>query len=88
MLYVGLGIHTQHIALCVLSEIGQVAQRARVHGIGERLRLLKGLPDRRAGRDARGGRRRRGWRLTGRGSVRGPAARRGRRPGGSSRAAR
>jgi transposase len=45
MLYVGLDIHTKHIALCVLSETGQVVQRARVRGIEEMLRLLKGLPD-------------------------------------------
>jgi hypothetical protein len=46
MLYVGLDIHTKHIALCVLNETGQVVQRARVRGIEEMLRLLKGLPDR------------------------------------------
>jgi transposase len=46
MLYVGLDIHTKHIALCVLSETGQVVQRARVRGLEEMLRLLKGLPDR------------------------------------------
>ena len=46
MLSVGLDIHTKHIALCVLSEAGQVVQRARVRGIDQMLRLLKGLPDR------------------------------------------
>jgi transposase len=46
MLYVGLDLHTKHIALCVLSEAGQVVQRARVRGLEEMLRLLKGLPDR------------------------------------------
>jgi len=46
MLYVGLDIHTKHIAVCVLSETGQVVQRARVRGIEEMLRLLEGLPDR------------------------------------------
>jgi transposase len=46
MLYVGLDIHTKHIAVCVLSETGQVIQRARVRGLEEMLRLLKGLPDR------------------------------------------
>jgi transposase len=46
MLYVGLDIHTKHITVCVLSEAGQVVQRARVRGIEEMLRLLKGLPDR------------------------------------------
>ena len=46
MLYVGLDIHTKHIALCVLNQAGQVVQRARVRGLDEMLRLLKGLPDR------------------------------------------
>ena len=46
MLYVGLDIHTKHIALCVLSETGQVVQRARVRGLDEVLVILKGLPDR------------------------------------------
>ena len=46
MLYVGLDIHIKHIAVCVLSEAGQLVQRARVRGIEEMLRLLKGLPDR------------------------------------------
>jgi hypothetical protein len=46
MLYVGLAIHTKHIALCVLNQTGQVVQRARVRGLEEMLRLLKGLPDR------------------------------------------
>jgi len=46
MLSVGLDIHTKHIALCVLSEAGHVVQRARVRGLEELLRLLKGLPDR------------------------------------------
>src|SRR5215831_830118 len=46
MLYVGLDIHTKHIALCVLSQTGQVVQRARVRGIDEMLVILKGLPDR------------------------------------------
>jgi transposase len=45
MLYVGLDIHTKHIAVCVLSEAGQLVQRARVRGLEEMLRLLKGLPD-------------------------------------------
>jgi glycosyltransferase involved in cell wall biosynthesis len=46
MLYVGLDLHTKHIAVCVLSQTGQVAQRARVRGLDEMLRLLQGLPDR------------------------------------------
>src|SRR5262249_53617507 len=45
MLYVGLDIHIKHIAVCVLSEAGQLVQRARVRGLEEMLRLLKGLPD-------------------------------------------
>ena len=46
MLYVGLDVHTKHIALCVLSQTGQVVQRARVRGIEEMRRLLQDLPDR------------------------------------------
>jgi hypothetical protein len=46
MLHVGLDIHSKHIVLCVLSQTGQVVQRARVRGLEELLRLLKGLPDR------------------------------------------
>jgi len=46
MFYVGLDIHTKHIALCVLNESGQVVRRARVRGIDEMLVILKGLPDR------------------------------------------
>jgi len=46
MLYVGLDIHIKHIAACVLSQTGQVVQRARVRGIDEMLGILKGLPDR------------------------------------------
>jgi transposase len=46
MLYVGLDIHTKHIAVCVLSHTGQVVQRARVRGIDEMLGILQGLPDR------------------------------------------
>jgi transposase len=45
MLYVGLDIHTKHIAVCVLNETGQVVQRARVGGSEEMVRLLKRLPD-------------------------------------------
>jgi transposase len=45
MLYVGLDIHTKHIAVCVLNQTGQVVQRARVRGIDEMLVILKGLPD-------------------------------------------
>src|SRR5919205_1692328 len=46
MLYVGLDIHTKHIAACVLNESGQVVRRARARGLDEMLVLLKGLPDR------------------------------------------
>jgi transposase len=46
MLYVGLDIHSKHIALCVLSEAGQLAQRAKVRGVEEMLRILRALPDR------------------------------------------
>jgi transposase len=44
MFYVGLDIHSTRIAVCVLSETGQVARRAQVRGIEEVLRILKGLP--------------------------------------------
>jgi transposase len=46
MLYVGLDIHSKHISLCVLSEAGQLAQRAKVRGVEEMLRILRALPDR------------------------------------------
>jgi transposase len=46
MLYVGLDIHSKRIALCVLSEKGELVRRAQVRGIEEMLRILKGLPDR------------------------------------------
>src|SRR5215467_13088035 len=46
MFYVGLDIHTKHIALCVLNESGQVVRRARVRGIDEMLVILGGLSDR------------------------------------------
>jgi len=46
MLYVGLDIHSGRIALCVLSETGQVAHRSQARSIEEMLRILQGLPDR------------------------------------------
>jgi transposase len=46
MYYVGPDIHSKRIAVCVLSEAGQVAHRSQVRGIAEVLRILKGLPDR------------------------------------------
>ena len=46
MLYVGLDIHSKHIALCALGEAGQLVQRAKVRGVEEMLRILRALPDR------------------------------------------
>jgi transposase len=46
MFYVGLDIHTKHIAICVLSEKGQLVRRALVRTIEEMMRILKSLPDR------------------------------------------
>src|SRR5262245_21132097 len=46
MLYVGLDIHSKHIALCVLSDKGELVRRAQVRGIEQMLTVLKGLPDR------------------------------------------
>jgi hypothetical protein len=46
MLYIGLDIHTKHIAFCVLSEKGQLVQRGQMRGLDEVLRILKALPDR------------------------------------------
>ena len=46
MFYVGLDIHDKRIAICVLSEAGQVARRAQVRSIDEMMRILESLPDR------------------------------------------
>ena len=46
MFYVGLDIHSKRIAICVLSDTGQVAHRSQVRSIQEMLRVLQGLPDR------------------------------------------
>src|SRR5262245_21505653 len=46
MFHVGLDIHSRRIAICVLSETGQVARRAQVRTIDEMMRLLEALPDR------------------------------------------
>ena len=46
MFSVGLDIHDQRIAICVLSEAGQVARRAQVRTIDEMMRILEALPDR------------------------------------------
>jgi transposase len=46
MFYVGLDIHDKRIAICVLSETGQVVRRAQAHTIDEMMRILEALPDR------------------------------------------
>ena len=46
MFYVGLDIHDERIAICILSETGQVARRAQVRTIDEMMRILESLPDR------------------------------------------
>jgi len=46
MFHVGFDIHTRHISICALDEKGQVAQRSRVRGIQDMLRVLAGLPGR------------------------------------------
>ena len=46
MFYIGLDIHDKRIAICVLSEAGQVARRAQVRTIDEMMRVLKAPPDR------------------------------------------
>jgi hypothetical protein len=45
MLYVGLDIHDKRIAICILSETGQVVRRVQVRTIDE-MRILETLPDR------------------------------------------
>jgi hypothetical protein len=44
--YVGLGIHTTRISICIPNETGQLVRCCQVRGIEEMLRVLKGLPDR------------------------------------------
>src|SRR5262249_61551290 len=46
MLYVGLDIHSKHIALCVLSDKGELVCRAQMRGLEALLNILQGLPDR------------------------------------------
>jgi transposase len=46
MFCVGLDIHDKRIAICVLSETGQVIRRAQVRTIDEMMQILKALPDR------------------------------------------
>jgi transposase len=46
MFYVGLDIHSTRIAVCALSETGQVVHRAQVRGVEEMVHTLKALPGR------------------------------------------
>jgi transposase len=46
MLSVGLDIHDQRIAICVLGATGQVVRRAQVRTLDEMMRHLEALPDR------------------------------------------
>ena len=46
MFSVGLDIHDQRIAICVLGETGQIVRRVQVRTIDEMMRLLEALPDR------------------------------------------
>jgi transposase len=46
MFYVGLDIHSKHVAICVLDENGKVFRRAQVRTIHETVGLLERLPDR------------------------------------------
>src|SRR5262245_3649614 len=46
MFYVGLDIHSRRIAVCVLTEAGQLARRAQAQSLEEVVRILKALPDR------------------------------------------
>jgi transposase len=46
MFYVGLDIHSKHIAVCVLDENGKLVRRAQVRTIDEMMRILEGLPGR------------------------------------------
>ena len=45
MFYVGLDIHAKHIAVCVLTETGQIYRRGQVRTIDEMMRILENLPD-------------------------------------------
>jgi hypothetical protein len=40
MFYVGLDIHDQRIAICVLGQTGQIVRRAQVRTIEEMMRML------------------------------------------------
>jgi transposase len=46
MLYVGLDLHDERIAICVLGETGQIVRRAQIRTIDEMMRILQALPDR------------------------------------------
>ena len=46
MFDVGLDIHDKRIAICVLTEAGQVARRAQARTIDEMMRNFEALPDR------------------------------------------
>ena len=46
MLYVGLDIHSKHVAICVLDENGKLLRRGQVRTIHETLGILERLPDR------------------------------------------
>lgn len=46
MFYVGLDIHSKHVAMCVLDENGKVFRRAKVRAIHDALSGLAQLPDR------------------------------------------
>jgi hypothetical protein len=46
MLYVGLDIHDQRIAFCVLGETGPIIRLAQVRSIDDMMRILEALPDR------------------------------------------
>jgi transposase len=46
MLYVGLDIHDQRIAIGVLGETGQIVRRAQVRTLDAMMRILQALPDR------------------------------------------
>ena len=46
MYYVGLDIHSKHISVCVLNEVGKFLHRTRVRTIDEMMRILERLTDR------------------------------------------
>src|SRR5581483_5834922 len=46
MFYVGLDIHSKHVAMCVLDQNGKVSRRAKFSTIHETLSSLERLPDR------------------------------------------